>query len=179
MHRIYVFVISLFLTAGVSAAPMLRVTAIKDARTLVVDGAAEVRLAGVEITNDLAARELLRWSVGTSWVMVERLQDGSALVYRSPDALFVNRELVLRGYARATLPGIEPESFVATTYLGVVDSTPRTPPKTTATAAKSEAAPRTRSGKSPRSPGSRSSAPPSKSTRRGGSPSSGGRAPGR
>lgn len=110
---------------------MRRVASVKDGRTLVLDGGAEVRLAGIEITDELRARDLLRWSVGTSWVMVEEAGDG-VLVYRSPDALFVNRELVMRGYARATRPGIEQEK-IAATYLGIVDPGPRPSASTSST----------------------------------------------
>ncbi|HEX8171724.1 MAG TPA: hypothetical protein VF824_14400 [Thermoanaerobaculia bacterium] len=130
-------------------AAMLRVAGIENGATLLVerDGAIQrVMLGGVAITDELHARELLRWAVGASWVLLEDDGRGAALVYRSPDALFVNRELVLRGYARATAPGIEPEHRLAVTYLGEVNP-PATSPAT---------APRSGSGTSRRSP-----APPS------------------
>lgn len=149
MKIIHTIIFSLVAAVCADAAPMARVSAIKNGRTLIIDGGAELRLAGIEITNDAAARELLRWSLGTSWVMVERMADGSALVYRSPDAMFINRELVLRGYAQATLPGIEPSDRINVTYLGVVDPGPRSTSGAGATA--SRAAPRTGSDKSARS----------------------------
>lgn len=99
---------------------MLRVTAIQDGRTIVVDAAGKsemLRLAGVEITDEVRARELLRWTVGSSWVMAERSGDGWR-VWRSPDALFINAELVLRGFARPTQPGIAQPPQAMVTYLG-------------------------------------------------------------
>lgn len=158
MHRIPTIIISLMISVCATAAPLARVQSIRDGRTLVLHGGAEVRLSGVEITNEVAAQDLLRWTIGTSWILVERNDDGSARVYRSPDALFVNRELVLRGYARATEPGIEPEERIQATYLGLVNPGPRGP----SSAAVSAPAKQTRSGRSGRSPASRAPRPPSK-----------------
>jgi hypothetical protein len=53
-------------------------------------------------------------------LLLEVQRDGEYFVYRSPDALFVNRELVLRGFARATLPEVEPAQHVIVTYLGTM-----------------------------------------------------------
>jgi hypothetical protein len=110
---------------------MVRVVAIEDGRTITVDrnGTRErIRLAGVEVTNDASARELLRWTAGEAWVMLEPAGGGEFLVYRSPDALLLNRELVLRGFARATLPATAPELRAPSRYLGTIDppSTPQT-----------------------------------------------------
>lgn len=99
---------------------MARVTAIRDGRTIEADlgGKREVlTLAGVEVIDELRASELLRWTIGSSWVMAERSGDGWR-VYRSPDALFVNAELVLRGFARPTAPGIVQAPQAMVTYLG-------------------------------------------------------------
>ena len=107
------FSVAIFLVAALRAeAAMVRVVAIENGRTITVErnGAREsVRLAGVEVSDDARARDLLRWTIGNAWVMVEPAGNGDYLVYRSPDALFLNRELVLRGYARATLANIAPE----------------------------------------------------------------------
>ncbi len=108
---------------------MVRVVSIEDGRTITVDrdGTRErIRLAGVEITDDAQATALLRWTAG-EWVMVETAGNGEFLVYRSPDALFLNRELVLRGFARATVDGIAPDLRPPSRYLGTYD-----PPKTQA-----------------------------------------------
>jgi hypothetical protein len=108
-------------------AAMVRVVSVEDGRTITVErnGSRErIRLAGVEITDETQARQLLRWTAG-DWVMLEAAGNGEFLVYRSPDALFLNRELVLRGFARATLDGITPELRPPSRYLGTYD-----PPRT-------------------------------------------------
>ncbi len=136
---------------------MVRVTGVADGRTLVVDRggvAVQVKLAGLDVVDHNGARSLLRWTVGSSWVMLEEQAGGGYLVYRSPDALFVNRELVARGFARATLPAIEPQSNVVVTFLGTLYA-PGPPP------AKSPRAGGTGSERSSRAP-----ARPSPSRRR-------------
>ncbi len=146
--------IPLILSLSLSAnAAMVRVVSIDDARSITIehDGVREhIQLAGIEVTDARHAEELLRWTLAKSWVMVEKQPNGGHLVWRSPDALFVNRELVLRGYARATAFGIEPQPIVIVTYLGEVD-----PPLNAPMARES------RSGTDRRSP-----APPSRKTRR-------------
>ena len=147
MHKIPTLIISLLISVSAAAAPMARVQSIRNGHTIVVDGGAEIRLAGVAITNEVAAQDLLRWTIGSSWILIERNPDGTARVYRSPDALFVNRELVLRGYARATEPGIEPEDRIQVTYLGLVNPGPRS----SSDAGVSRPAPKTDNGTSARS----------------------------
>jgi len=140
-------------------AAMVRVVDVRDGRTLVIErnGSREtIQLAGIAITDETRAADLLRWNIASTWVMVEPHASGGHLVYRSPDALFVNRELVLRGYARATEHGIEPPRNLIVTYLGTID-----PPATST-------APRTRSDTSRRSPAS-----PSQRTERAGRRASG------
>lgn len=116
--------IILILTLALSAnAAMVRVVSIDNGRTITIDDhgtRTSVQLAGITITDELHAREMLRWTIGDAWVMLERAGD-EVLVYRSPDALFINRELVVRGFARATLAGIEPEHRLDVTYLGEVN----------------------------------------------------------
>ena len=97
---------SLFAAFQMTAAPMLRVIAVKDSHTIVVDNrgvAADVRLAQVVIApaDEEAASAYLRQSLSNSWVMIESDATGAAFVYRSPDALFVNAELA-RGAFRST-----------------------------------------------------------------------------
>jgi hypothetical protein len=138
-------------------AAMVRVTGVTDGQTLVVDRggvAVTVKLAGIQIVDQEGARSLLRWTAGTSWVMLDEQPDGGHFVYRSPDGLFLNRELVARGFARATLPGIEAPTNVVVTYLGTLFA-PGPPP------AKTPAATGTGSARSSRSP-----ARPSPSRRR-------------
>jgi hypothetical protein len=163
----FISLVVILVAALRAEAAMVRVVAIEDARTLVVErgGARErVRLAGIEITDDAKARELLRWTAGEAWVMLEAAE-GGFLVYRSPDALMLNRELVARGYARATLPNIQPELRAPSRYLGEWN------PPASSTQSRpgiSEPSPRrTRSGTSRRSPGSPSRrGAPSRSNRR-------------
>ena len=104
-----------------SAAPMVRVLSIKDARTIVVDNrgvATEVTLAQVVIppADEAAATSYLRQSLTNAWVMVERDAGGAVFVYRSPDALFVNGELARRAYAM---------TGTSMVYLGEVNPGPR------------------------------------------------------
>jgi hypothetical protein len=110
--------------ATTSHAAMVRVIGIEKGPLIIVDsnGSREaIRLAGVSVTDELAAHALLRWTIDGAWLMIERDPAGGHLVWRSPDALFINRELVLRGFAAATMPGIQPESRTIVTYLGVID----------------------------------------------------------
>jgi hypothetical protein len=103
---------------------MLRVVDVQDGHTIVVerDGKREpIALAGVEIVDEARARDLLYWMLESHWIMLESAPDGGTLVYRSPDALFMNRELVIRGYARATLREVSPEPRIVFTYLGQLD----------------------------------------------------------
>jgi hypothetical protein len=115
----------LSLTMAVSAqARMVRVVSVEDPRSVTVEAGGRLErleLAGVEILDSQNAARLLQWTIGTAWVMAEQHPGGGFLLYRSPDALFVNRELVVRGYARATAFGIEPESNLKVTYLGQFD----------------------------------------------------------
>ena len=148
-NLIYILGILLFVVRV--EAGMVRVVDVLDGRTLVVerDGVREtVRLAGIAVLDETRATELLRWNVVSTWVMAEPRAGGGHLVYRSPDALFVNRELVMRGYARATEFGIEPDRNLVVTYLGTID--PPAAPLTATTARQ------TSSGTSRRSTASRS-----------------------
>jgi hypothetical protein len=116
-------------------AAMVRVTGVTDGQTIVVERggvAVAVKLAGIKVIDDEGARALLRWTIGSSWVMLEEQADGGHFVYRSPDGLFLNRELVARGFARATLPAIEPQTHVVVTYLGTLYAPGPRPAKTPA-----------------------------------------------
>ena len=127
--RIFFFVFSFFFALHTHAA-MVRVLDVVDGRTLVVErrGVAEkVQLAGIALTDDEGARTLMKWTLVSTWVMLEAQPDGGYFVYRSPDAQFINRELVLRGFARATSPAIEPQQHVVVTYLGTMNVGVRAP----------------------------------------------------
>ena len=146
----------IFLVAALRIdAAMVKVVEILDGRTIAIqrNGVREtVSLAGVEIIDDARARELLRWTATDAWVLLEPGGNGAFLVYRSPDALFLNRELVLRGFARATLPGTAPELRAPSRYLGEIQpmDTPKPKSKVSAKAPRQKG-----SGSGPRSPKSR------------------------
>jgi hypothetical protein len=162
-QRIFCFLISLCAVVRLEAS-MVRVLDVLDGQTLVVErrGVAEtVKLAGIAITDDDGARALMTWTLVSSWVMLDEQPEGGHFVYRSPDALFVNRELVSRGFAHATLPSIEPTQHVIVTYLGTsidpgVSAARRRSEALLAGAATSRAARGTSSAPTPRSRGSRS-----------------------
>ena len=111
----FVFLFAVSVQAG-----MVRVLRVSGPSAIVVerDGSpVEVRLTGIEITDPQNAVAYLTWTLQSSWVMVE---DGR--VYRSPDALVINDELVRRGFARSTSA-----SLVAHTpaiYLGELNPEP-------------------------------------------------------
>ncbi|HET7434419.1 MAG TPA: hypothetical protein VFN10_06855 [Thermoanaerobaculia bacterium] len=144
--------ILIFCVMPLRAATMARVVFVDDARTLTIErnGAREtIHLAGVAIIDALRARDLLQWSIGAQWVMLEP-SGNEWLVYRSPDALFLNRELVLRGFARATAEGIEPHDRAPFTYLGEVD--PSGPQRSANTPAKPTAPRAATTAKAPKTP---------------------------
>jgi hypothetical protein len=98
---------------------MFRVIAVRDSRTIVVAGFDGVQrlvvLRGVDIPRELEAEAFahLRRIVERSWVLVESNGD----VYRSPDVLFVNGEMIRRAWRTAT----------DMTYHGELDLGPREP----------------------------------------------------
>jgi hypothetical protein len=147
----------IFLVAALRAeAAMVRVVAVVDGRTIAIErnGVREqVKLAGVEVTNEAAARELLRWTAMDAWVMLETSGNGEFLAYRSPDALFLNRELVLRGYARPTSAAIAPDLRPPSRYLGEIN--PPDGPKSSTPKVSAKARPRTSSGTGRRPPKAR------------------------
>ena len=101
--RSFFFSVLILSASSLFAAPMVRVIDVKDARTLIVDRAgvaAEVRLGDVVIPpgEEPAAIEFLRGKVVQHFVMLESSSRGEAYVYRSPDALFINGELLRRAY---------------------------------------------------------------------------------
>jgi endonuclease YncB( thermonuclease family) len=156
--RIFFFLVSLSLVVRLDAS-MVRVVGVIDGRTLVVerDGApAQVQLAGIELTDDAGARTLMRWTLVSAWVMLDEQAGGGFYVYRSPDALFVNRELVSRGLARATRPTIEPVQHVVVTYLGTLRGMGVRAPAAKTPSPKTPSASGTGSGKSAPAPAKRS-----------------------
>ncbi|HYK02044.1 MAG TPA: hypothetical protein VE974_09820 [Thermoanaerobaculia bacterium] len=143
--RHILLLLTLFIALRAEGATV-RVTAVENGRTLVVErhGKSErVTLAGVAVTDDASARTMLEWTLVSRWVSLEQTSGGH-FVYRSPDALFINRELVLRGFARATLSGIEPVSHVPVTYLGTLDLPAPTPAVRNASGSRTGSAPSSR-----------------------------------
>jgi hypothetical protein len=126
------FFFPVFFLSAISlfAAPMVRVIDVKDARTLIVDRAgvaSEVRLGDVVIPSgeESAAIEFLRGKVVQHFVMLENNGRGEAYVYRSPDALFINGELLRRAYlTRGT-----PMTIVGESSPGPERSTRSAPPR--------------------------------------------------
>jgi hypothetical protein len=120
---------------------MFRVIAVRDSRTLVVAGADRVQrlvaLRGVDVPPELEAEAVahLRRIVEHTWVLVESNGD----VYRSPDVLFVNGEMIRRAWRTKTTD---------MTYHGELDLGPReeTKPARGKTASPSKAP---RSGRAP------------------------------
>jgi endonuclease YncB( thermonuclease family) len=160
---------ALLLASSVDAA-MLRVVRVVDGRTISVERGGKVenlRLSGIEVADEVQARELLQWTLGTSWVLAESDGRGAWRIWRSPDALFINRELVLRGYARATADGIAPPDTAMVTYLGVVNPSGAARSTAASKAAKAAPAPKSSSGTSRRSKASSRPAakPPRRSTK--------------
>lgn len=155
IQRTIALLFLVFFLSSPCDAGMLRVVSIDDGRTVTVESGGvreRVKLAGVAITDELAARELLRWTLLERWILLERDAGGGVRLWRSPDALFVNRELVARGYAKATAPGIAAENTPVVTYLGTLNP-PATPQKVT---------PEAKSGSGTRP---RSTAPPKRRAR--------------
>lgn len=134
-------------------AGMVRVVEVVDGHTLIVErnGIREtVALAGIDVTDEVRAVDLLRWNVVSTWVMLEPHPSGAYLAYRSPDALFVNRELVTRGYARATTFGIEAPRNLVVTYLGTIDPPATSSLATPRTSGRASAAPKAPKAPKPR-----------------------------
>jgi hypothetical protein len=82
---------------------MAKFSKVIDSRTIVVeriDGNEVVHLTNVDIPaeDEQAARDYLQQTLMGTYVYVE-----NGKVYRSPDALFINRELAFGAYASPTL----------------------------------------------------------------------------
>jgi hypothetical protein len=86
-----------------AAIPMARFSRVIDSRTIVVeriDGPEVVHLTSVSVPaeDEQAARDYLTEKLTGSYVYVE-----NGNVYRSPDALFINRELSYGAYGSSSL----------------------------------------------------------------------------
>jgi hypothetical protein len=86
-----------------AAVPMSRFSKVIDSRTIIVeriDATEVIHLTNVDIPaqDEQAARDYIQEKLEGSYVYVE-----SGRVYRSPDALFINRELSYGAYAAPSL----------------------------------------------------------------------------
>jgi len=86
-----------------AAVPMARFSKVIDSRTIVVEragGTEVVHLTNVAVpaADEQAARDYLTEKLTGSYVYVE-----NGNVYRSPDALFINRELAYGAYASSSV----------------------------------------------------------------------------
>jgi hypothetical protein len=130
--------------AAMAAIPMARFIRVTDSRTIVVahlNGPEEVvHLVNVDVPaqDEMAARAFIQDNLARSFVYVE---DGK--VYRSPDALFINRELAYGAYSA---PGLK--MF----YLGQVNPGPH-----------AQAAPRATPARAPLQASKKASRPPAPS----------------
>jgi hypothetical protein len=111
-----------FSQSMMAAIPLARFSKVIDSRTIVVErigGTEVVHLTNVNIPaeDEQAVRDYLEEKLTGSYVYVE---DGN--VYRSPDALFINRELAYGAYASSSVkmrvfgevnPGPRPQKTAA------------------------------------------------------------------
>ncbi|HEX7677484.1 MAG TPA: hypothetical protein VF713_05125 [Thermoanaerobaculia bacterium] len=100
----FLLCVSLAVSTNLMAAvPMARFARVIDSRTIVVqriDATEVVHLANVNVPaeDEQAARAYLQETLAGMYVYVE-----NGNVYRSPDALFINRELAFGAYSAPTL----------------------------------------------------------------------------
>ena len=103
MKRFILCVSLVIPTQLMAAVPMAKFSKVIDSKTIVVeriDGNEVVHLTNVDIPaeDEQAARDYLQQTLEGTYVYVE-----NGKVYRSPDALFINRELAFGAYAAPTL----------------------------------------------------------------------------
>jgi hypothetical protein len=104
MKRFFLCVsLVVFSQSLMAAVPMVRFSKVIDSRTIVVErdgGTKVVHLANVAIpaADEQAARDYLTDKLTGSYLYVE-----NGNVYRSPDALFINRELAYGAYASSSV----------------------------------------------------------------------------
>jgi hypothetical protein len=142
MNRLGIFAFSLLLLCcSASAVPMVRVVAVENSHTVVVDrnGVAQrLQLARVVVDpeQEEEAALWLRRTLLSAWVLVEGTPD-AAYLYRSPDVMFINGELSRQRWLHAN---------VNMTYLGEVDpggyAARRTPRAATPARSKAPKAPK-------------------------------------
>lgn len=97
-------------TTAAHAATMARVAGVVDSRTVILETngiGKEAKLARVTVSpnDETLARDYLRRTIGSAWVLVEPAPDG-VFLYRSPDSLFVNGEMARGAYLQPGTPMI-------------------------------------------------------------------------
>jgi len=128
MKRLLAIFVFSFFALPMNGGRMARVGRVLDSRTIVLDGGATVTLRGVDIPPDdeALAAAYLRSILGNGWVLVE-----NGDVYRSPDALYVNGQLITHAYrhsARMTYLGESMPGPRARTLAPAPRATPRSVP---------------------------------------------------
>lgn len=104
MFRLTISIVMTLCVFPVFGAGMARVVDVVDGHTVVVEenrARATVHLAGVAVPpdEDVAAAQYLRRTMSSGWVLIERdSRSGEAWLYRSPDGLFINGELMRAAY---------------------------------------------------------------------------------
>jgi hypothetical protein len=144
MQRIAIFIV-ISLCVALSVVPtcgagMARVVEIIDSHTVLTDeqGArSSVHLSGVIVpqADESVAAGFLRRITASGWVLIERdaSRPGEAFLFRSPDGLSINGEMIRAAYLQ---PGTR------MIYLGESDPGPRHEPRAAATPRKIARAPR-------------------------------------
>lgn len=135
MQRIAIFIVFSLCVVSNCVAGMARVVEIIDSHTVLTDEhgvRSSVHLSGVVVpeAEESAAAELLGRITASGWVLIERdaARPGEAFLYRSPDGLSINGEMIRAAYRQ---PGTR------MVYLGESDPGPKhearaaTPPRIT------------------------------------------------
>jgi hypothetical protein len=117
MHRSAIsLAISLFVFPAFGAG-MAHIASVIDSHTIAIEQEGQrtnITLVGVVVppTDEAAAVDFLRRTTASGWVLVERdaAHPGEAWLYRSPDGLFINGEMIRAAYR---------DGGTRMTYLGV------------------------------------------------------------
>jgi hypothetical protein len=123
MHRFAILIVVTLCVVPASAAGMARIVDIIDSRTIILEERgvrSSARLAGVLVprADEATALDFLRRTTATGWVLAERDADrpGEVWLYRSPDGLSVNGEMIRAAYL---------QSGARMTWLGEASPGPR------------------------------------------------------
>ncbi|MGZ7080198.1 MAG: hypothetical protein ACXVJT_12350 [Thermoanaerobaculia bacterium] len=130
MKRIAILIVISLSVVPTSSAGMARIVEIVDSHTVITDeqGArSTVHLSGVIVPagDESTAAEYLRRITASGWVLVERdaVRPGEGFLFRSPDGLSINGEMIRAAYLQPGTPMI---------YLGESNPGPRHEPRVAA-----------------------------------------------